>query len=215
MTLLNYRSFANGSLLLILLIAMNACSEDSFNDSLKQYCELYSPDSINSVGENADLQTVFGSILERQADISNKKLQSILKTADNSSYSRFHASVKSKVEEEAGVAWECKYFDQFFFPTQKVISLTLGSVEDKVIDPHGDKIVTIMVTHSGEVLFNSSPLIDLSKLQSAIESRVANDPIDTFDFVLYFDQGSNGEQISDTLILLKRLGVSKIELIDM
>lgn len=197
------------------LVAVNACSSDGFTQAVNQYCNLYSSESLGSPGESAEVQAVFGSILERQTSINNKSLQKILKSADSSSFSNYYASVKEKIEAELGHAWSCDGFDQFFLPKQKVISLSLIGVKQKAIDTHDENVITIMLAHSGEILVNGAPLKDISKLKAAIESRTAKRPISQLSFVLYFDEGSNGELVSDVMIALAELRVVSVDLIDM
>lgn len=210
-----YRKFNTFSLLLMLLVAVNACSDDNLRHALDRYCKLFDPESIFKIGDGADLQTVYADIQERQSAIKSERLNSILALSDKSSISSYYVSIKSNVEKELGEAWRCDDFDQFFLPKQKVVSLLLTGVQFKPINPLSDKIITIMLAHSGELLVNNNPLKDYSKLKPALASIILQAPIDSFDFVLYFDEGSNGELISDILATLTELGVSKVGLIDM
>jgi biopolymer transport protein ExbD len=199
----------------LVLVTVNACSGDDFAQAANQYCNLYSSEPLGFSGESAGVQAVFGSILERQTSIKNENLQDILKSSDSSSFSNYYASVKEKIEAELGHAWSCDSFDQFFLPKQKVISLSLIGVKQKAIDPHDENVITIMLAHSGEILVNGAPLKEISKLKAAIESRTAKRPISQLSFVLYFDEGSKGELVSDVMIALAELGVVSVDLIDM
>lgn len=197
------------------LVAVNACSSDGFTQAANQYCSLYSAESLASVGEKAEVQAIFGSILERQASINNEKLQKILKSADSSSFSNYYTSIKAQIEAELGSAWACDDFDQFFLPKKKVISLSLVGVKQKAVDPNADNAITIMVAHSGEILVNGAALKEISKLKAALESKIAKRTIGELNFVLYFDEDSNGELVSDVMIALAELGVVSVDLIDM
>jgi len=204
------------SLIALLLVAVNACADDSFKKSLDVYCNLYSPESLSKAGDHADVQTVYGNLLSQQKLlIKNKKLSDILTTADKSGFVNFYHSVKNQVEKELGRSWECPNFDLFFMPRQKVVSITLNGINSKQIDPQSDSVITIMLTNSGDLLLNNAPLQGMSKLKPAIISLVAKDKIKTKQFVLYFDQGSNGEFISDILSVLTELGVTSVDLIDL
>src|SRR5690606_14135150 len=130
--------------LALTFINANACSYDSFEKAASQYCGLYSPKSLTSLGQGAELQQIFGLILEQQININNKKLQDILKSADKADFSAYYASIKASIEQELGQTWSCSDFDQFFLPKQKVVSLTLKGIHHKAIDPQADNVVTIM-----------------------------------------------------------------------
>lgn len=199
----------------LLFITTNACSDDSFEKAASQYCGLYSPKSLTSLGQGAELQQIFGHILEQQKTINNKKLQDILKTADKADFSAYYASIKANIEKELGRPWSCADFDQFFLPKQKVVSLSLKGVHHKSIDPLADNVITIMVAHSGEILVNGAALKEPSKLKAALESRIAKRPVEEVSFVLYFDDDSNGAFASDVLSVLTELGVGSVDLIDL
>lgn len=51
MNLLNCQNMTKSLLFLILLFAVNAFSEGGFDESLSQYCDLFSPESLASAGE--------------------------------------------------------------------------------------------------------------------------------------------------------------------
>lgn len=198
-----------------LLATGSACSGENFPSSLAEYCQLFSQDSINSYGRDLELQAIYGEILERQASIKNEVLQKILNSADTVSFASFHSSVTKQIETELGDKWQCSDFDNFFLPTQKIITLQLGGITQKAMHPESDNVITIMLAHSGETLINNKPLTDITKLSQAIKLKINKQPIDNFEFIIYFDQGSNGELITDILAALTELGVSKVGLIDM
>lgn len=199
----------------LLFITANACSDDSFEKAVSHYCGLYNPNSLESLGQGAGLQEIFGHILEQQKAISNKKFQDILKIADISDFSAYYASVKASIEQELGRTWSCSDFDQFFLPKQKVVSLSLKGVYHKAIDPQADNVVVIMAAHSGEILVNGAPLKEPSKLKAALESRIAKRSVEEVSFVLYFDEDANGALVSDVLSVLTELGVDSVDLIDL
>src|SRR5690606_33178088 len=167
------------------------------------------------LGQGAELQQIFGHILEQQKNINNKKLQDILKSADKADFSAYYASIKASIEQELGQTWSCSDFDQFFLPKQKVVSLSLKGIHHKAIDPQADNVVTIMVAHSGEILVNGAALKEPSKLKAALESRIAKRSVEEVSFVLYFDEASNGALTSDVLSVLTDLGVGSVDLIDL
>lgn len=83
------------SLVALLLVAVNACADDSFKKSLDLYCSLYSPESLSKVGDHADIQTVYGNLLSQQKSlIKNKKLSHILATADKSGFAKLFSNLK-------------------------------------------------------------------------------------------------------------------------
>lgn len=170
---------------------------------------------MNSYGRDLEVQAIYGEILERQANIKNESLQRILSSADTTSFANFHSSVTKRIEAELGNKWQCSAFDSFFLPTQKSITLQLSGITHKAINPESNNVVTIMLAHSGEMLVNNKPLIGTAKLSQAIKAITDQQPLDSFDFVVYFDQGSNGEWVADIFIILSELGVSKVNLIDM
>lgn len=170
---------------------------------------------MNSYGRDLEVQAIYGEVLERQANIKNESLQKILSSADTTSFANFHSSVTKRIEAELGNKWQCKYFDSFFLPTQKIITLQLSGITHKAINPESDNVVTIMLAHTGEILVNNKPLIGTAKLSQAIKVKINKQPIDNFEFIIYFDQGSNGELVADILAALTELGVSKVGLIDM
>lgn len=196
----------------VVLIA-TAYADDSFEKAANQYCGLYSRESLSSLEQGAELQQMFGHILEQQTSINNKKLQSILKTADKSDFATYHASIKADIEQELGQTWSCSDFDQFFLPKQKVVSLSLRGVHHKAIDPQADNVVTIMVAHSDKILVNGAALKEPSKLKAALEFRIAKRSMEEVSFVLYFDEGSNGALASDVLPVLAELGVESVDLV--
>lgn len=199
----------------LLFATTNACSDASFEKATSQYCALYSPKSLESLGQGTELQEIFGHILEQQKTINNMKLQDILKTADKADFSAYYASVKENIKSELGRTWSCSDFDQFFLPKQKVVSLSLKGVHHKAIDPQADNVVTIMLAHSGEILVNGAPLKEPSKLKAALESRIAKRSLKEVSFVLYFDDASNGGLVSDVLAVLTELGVESVDIIDL
>lgn len=215
MSLNMFRRLRKLSLFSILLIAVNSCSDDNFKQSVNKYCDLYSPESLAFMGADADSQTIFGYLLEQQASIKNKKLSKILGSADNSNFPNYYASVKAQIGKELGEPWSCDHFEQFFSPKQKVITLLLKGIHSKAIDPKSDKVITILLAHSGELLINNAPLKHPEKLKAALESRISIRPLDSLDFVLYFDEGSNGELVSEILAVLSELGVVSVDLIDL
>jgi biopolymer transport protein ExbD len=200
-------------MIVLLVVTANAYSDDSFEKAANQYCGFYSPEFPSSLGPGAELQQIFGHILEQQKTINNKKLQDILKTADKADFSAYYASIKANIEKELGRPWSCADFDQFFLPKQKVVSLSLKGVHHKSIDPLADNVITIMVAHSGEILVNGAALKEPSKLKAALESRIAKRSAEEVSFVLYFDEDSNGGLVSDVLGVLTDLGVDSVDLI--
>lgn len=105
--------------------------------------------------------------------------------------------------------------ERFVLPKQTIISLSLSGMQEKAIDPNADNVITIVLVHSGEILVNGAPLKELSKLKAALESRISKRPLGELNFVLYFDEGSNGELVSDVMIALAELGVVSVDLIDL
>lgn len=203
------------SIIALLFLTANACSDDSFEKAANQYCGLYSSESRSSLGQDEELQEVFGFILEQQKAINNKKFQEVLKAASKSDFLAYYASVKASIEKELGHPWSCSGFEQFFLPKQKVVSLSLKGVHHKVIDPQSDNVVTIMIAYSGEILVNGAPLKEFAKLTAALESRIAKRPLEEVNFVLYFDESSNGGRVSDVLSVLAELGVESVDIIDL
>jgi hypothetical protein len=203
----------NWFLIALLLTTTNTYANDNFEKAASQYCGLYSPKSLTSLGQGAELHEIFGHILEQQKTISNKRLQSILKTADKSDFATYHAGIKASIEQELRKTWSCSDFDQFFLPKQKVVSLSLKGIHHKAIDPQADNVVTIMVAHSGEILVNGAVLKGPSKLKAALASRIAKRPVEEVSFVLYFDEASNGALVSDVLSVLTELDVESVDLI--
>ena len=201
----------------LILPSLSCASDADFAKEADKLCALYNPNNWGALQGSGDLQQVYGVISARQeSELANAAIKRVLAAADASNFSNYYYSVRAGIEAELGEVWECDYFDQFFMPEQTVVVVQLVDVVKKRIDPQADNTIVIMVAHTGEVLINNAPIVsnDDSVLEQAIESTTRGKPITHFSFVLYMDDGANGNLVSRIFRVLKKLGVERVEVID-
>lgn len=201
----------------VIFPSLSCASESKFVNEAEKLCALYNPSIWGELQASGDLHQIYNEIAARQeSEIADDALKKVLAKANTVSLSSYYYSVRAGVEAELGEAWECDYFDQFFVPEQTVVEVSLVDLVKKRIDPQANNTVVIMVAHSGEVLVNNAPLTinNEENIEVAVKAVIAARQIEGLDFVVYLDNGANGNLITKILKGLKTLGVSKVVFID-
>ncbi|MBX2849705.1 MAG: hypothetical protein KTR16_15385 [Acidiferrobacterales bacterium] len=205
--------------LTLFALAAFACADgdNDFQIASQHYCELYNPNTWGELANSGDTYSIYNEIVTRQEkQITNKKLKAIISKADNTGFGRYYQDIQTNISNVLGSEWQCQYFEQFYMPTQKVISLTLNGILDRRIDPSDRNTVIITLVKSGQIIVGNAPLVgtDIKTISAAIQSRVGTKPIDSIDFVLYFDEDGKGDLTPKILSSLTGLGVKRVSLID-
>lgn len=211
----------NSKLLLIILLISNsvACASDK-SELIKAsdlFCSFYDPKGWGDLTESGDTYSIYNLIAMRQEqEIKNIDFKAVLSAADTSDFDTYFISVKDGIEKAIGKTWKCKYFDQFYMPTQTVMSLTLNDVKTKRIDPNSDQTIVIAIAFSGDILIGNAPLKSVTQeiIIAALQSKIKQREINKLNFVLYFDEGANGSLLPRVLRSLRSVGVEKVDMID-
>ena len=206
-------------LLASFVVAASACadSEKDFEQATRQYCELYNPTTWGELANSGDTYSIYNAIITRQErQITSEILKAILSGADSSDFPTYYHSIQAGISKELGSDWQCRHFAQFYMPTQKVVSLTLGGVKEKRIDPNNENTIVITVIQGGQILLGSAPLVnnEPETIIAAIQSRVGKKTLGSIEFVLYFDENGKGDLAPNILSALSGLGVKQVSLID-
>lgn len=188
----------------------------SFDNAATQYCDLYAPSSWEALGDEADLQTIYSYIVRESRKIDNAQFIKALDDADTKDFATYYVSVRANIEAQLGNKWQCDLFDNFFYPRQKVISLSISDITERRIDPNSPNVMVIMLLVSGEVVVNNAHLEDSSAetIKEAIGMLLGNMNRASTEVYVYFDQGADGGRVSTLLALLSGLGVNHVGLID-
>ena len=202
-----------------LAVAGYACAGDKSEllSAADQYCSFYNPSSWGDLAESGDTYSIFNLIVSKQeTEIKSSDFKAIISSADTTDFAAYHSGVKANIGKAIGKEWVCEDFDQFFMPSQTVVSLTLSGVQKKSIDPNADNTIVIAIAHSGEILIGNAPLKsnDQKSVLAGIKSKIAGRDINKLEFVLYFDEGANGNLVPRLLASLSELGVTNVGLID-
>ncbi len=196
--------------------AVPVYADDGIRYAVDQYCEIYNPKSWKELAPDADVQTIYAQIvLQQKKRIRHPRVLDAIASADTGDFTRFYFSVKQNIESLLGEAWVCEHFDNFFLPKQRVVPLSLGKVVETRIDPNADHVMVIM-SHTGELLIDNAPLVssDAEKVKLGIKSKLGNRNIRDMQFVLYMDQGADGNRLAELLVTLSNMGIDKVQLID-
>lgn len=207
------------SLIALFAVAVSACADNdkAFQQATQQYCELYNPSTWGELAQSGDTYSIYNAIASRQEkEITNEKLKQIIASAETNDFTEYYQSVHSGISKALGSEWQCEYFQQFYMPSQKVVSLSLNGVQTKRINPNDENTIVITVVQSGQILLGSAPLAvsDPKTLTAAIQSRMDGKPIGSMEFVLYFDENSKGDLAPVILGTLSAMGVEQVSLID-
>jgi biopolymer transport protein ExbD len=188
----------------------------SFENAATQYCNLYAPSSWEALGKEAELQTIYSFIVRESRKIDNAQLIKALDNANTKDFATFSVSVRENIEAQLGDKWQCDLFDNFFYPRQKVVSLSISEITEKRIDPNSPNVMVIMLLASGEVVVNDAPLENSSAetIKEAIGMLLRDMNRASMEIYVYCDQGSDGGRVSALLALLNDLGINHVGLID-
>lgn len=188
----------------------------SFDNAATQYCDLYTPSSWEALGKEADLQTIYSFIVRESRKIDNAQFIKVLDDANTKDFATFSASVRENIEAQLGSKWQCDFFDNFFYPKQKVVSLSIGDIAEKRIDPNSPNVMVIMLLATGEVVVNNAPLENSSAetIKEAIGMLLGNMNRASTEVYLYFEQGADGGRVSKLVALLSGIGINHVGLID-
>lgn len=200
-----------------MLISQTACSDKTLDSSLKSYCELYNPATWAALGEDASTQEVYGYILSKtDSSVENDKLKVAIQNADNTDFTAYFYSINASIEELTGKPWQCQYFEDFYLPKQKIVSLTLNEISQKRINPNADNVITIMLAHDGALLINNAALKSATPdaLTTALKLRINQRVISSLKFVVYFDAGADANRAAEIFSALQAAGIKQVELIN-
>jgi hypothetical protein len=130
----------------------------TYEQAANRYCELYSPDSWEDLESWASLQEVYGFIVSEAMKIDNAQFRNDIESLEVDNFQEFHGEIHRLMESRLGQPWKCPDFDDFFYPKQKVIELTVGKVVEQHIDLGADDTLVIILAGSGDVLIDNQPL---------------------------------------------------------
>lgn len=205
------------TIVLCILLSQAACSGQALEGSLKSYCELYNPVTWSVLGEDASTQEIYGYILSKMdSSVESDKLKVAIKNADNTDFTAYFYSVNAAIENLTGESWECQYFENFYLPKQRVVSLILGGVSEKRINPNADDVITVILANNGELLINNSVIKTTTPdaFIRALQSRIDQRDISSLEFVIYFDAGADANRVARIFGTLATAGIKNVELIN-
>lgn len=207
------------TIFVILLAAAStlACADSELRKSVDKFCELYNPKSWPDLGSDATTQEIYAAIVKAQEmQVDHNELKQAIASADTTDFASYYHSVKQNIESLLDEPWECADFEQFYLPKQKVISLTLGEVVEKRINPQAEDVLIVMLTAGGDLLVNNAPLQspEAGSLKAALESRLRGRDINGVNVVVYFDAGADGGRMAGVLKALAAVGIKKVDLVD-
>lgn len=200
------------------VFSMSACADSqSVEQAAASYCEVYNPETWVGVTKSSDLNEIYNHIVAAQKQtVTNRAFDAAVTRADSSNFTNFYHSARNNIEALLGDRWSCEYFDQFYLPSQTVVSVFLEGVSKTRIDPNSPETVVISISHQGDVLIGNAALKSAShdSISTAIKSRIGGQGIEEIKFVLYADSGSDGSLMTKVLNSLTQLGVKRVSLID-
>jgi biopolymer transport protein ExbD len=206
-------------LLLLIMASASAaaCAVDGeLEQAVENFCESYNPKTWSELDSNASSQEIHAEIQKGQAKtIRHKGLQEAIATADTTDFAAFYYSVKHNIESLLGEPWHCPYFEEFYLPARNVLTLSLGEVSQKRINPQGPD--TLIVAVSGrKVIIDNAPVkaINADSLEAALESRLQGKDISKVQVVVYLDAGADGSLATAVLKALASVGVKTVDLLD-
>lgn len=208
------------SCLLVALFAismMSGANQESVEEAATQYCEIYNPSSWEGVSKSSEVYEIYNYIVTKQQQaVTNSEFGLAIENADSSVFSEFYYSARKNIEALLGETWDCDHFDQFYMPSQTIVSLSLGGITKDRIDPNNPDTIVISINHQGDVLVGNAALASTSydTITAAVESRIDNKELEDIKFVLYADSGADGSLVPKVLNSLTRLGVKSVSLID-
>lgn len=201
----------------LIAIALYSCGAHgaTYDEATERYCELYNPKAWSEVENRDSLQEVYGFIVSEAMKIDNEQFRSDLQKLQSNDFSIFHKNVHSRFESRLGHRWECENFDDFFFPKQKVIEISLGKHVEEHIRPDDPQTLVLMLTAGGDVLVDNKPLSDssLEAVSKAIEILLERKAGTSTQVYLYMDKGTDGSEVFGILMLLKDKGIETVRLI--
>jgi biopolymer transport protein ExbD len=200
-----------------MVFGIPAYADNSVQHAVDQFCDLYNPKTWEHLGPDADVQTIYADIVKRQKIlVRNPKVLNVIALSNSEDFSKFYFSVKQKIESLLGKPWACKHFDNFYMPSQLVIPLTLGKAVETRIDPNADNVIIIMLSYTGDILINNAPLVsyDAQIIEHGIMTKLGKRDIRDVQFILYLDEGADGNRLAKLLVTLSNMDIDKVQLID-
>ena len=207
----------NKAMILIILLSQFACAEQSLEQSTKLYCEFYNPENWIGVNQDTEIQEIFGQIILKQEKmILREDVKSVLSQANTSNFSEYYNTVKKGLSSLLDKPWECPFFEDFYLPKQKIISISLEKNTSKRIDPLSPDVITVMLTENGSVLINNAELTssDAETIKKALLSLADENNFSDKSVIVYFDSGSDGGRVAGIFSILLEIGIAQIDLIN-
>lgn len=215
---MNKSMLLSGLIVALFSISMMAgANQQSVEEAASKYCEIYNPSSWVDVSKPAETYETYNYIVTKQKQtVTNIEFGLAVENADSSGFSEFYYSARKNIEVLLGETWDCDHFDQFYMPSQTIVSLSLGGITKDRIDPNNPDTIVISINHQGDVLVGNAALASTSydTITAAVESRIDNKELEDIKFVLYADSGADGSLVPKVLNSLTRLGVKSVSLID-
>lgn len=197
--------------------SIGSCADASLQPQVDQYCETFNPDNWKGLEKDAELPVIYAHIVKSQRSlIKNADLISVIEKSESGDFNQYYHHTRQNIERLLGGQWPCQYFDAFFLPEQRVVSLSLNAVSKKRIDPNAANNIIVILSHSGEVLINNTALLSSTpdKLRLGLISVIANRPYGELNFVLYADEGADGGRLASMLGVFAELDITNVDLID-
>ena len=202
-------------LTILMMPVASVYAAESLEQSANQYCELYNPAAWEKGISEESIQSIYSYIIQHQEVIDfPSSMKAVINSADNSSFGTYFYSIHNGMNNLLGKSWECKYFDDFYLPEQKIIPLSLGNVSQKRIDPNASNTIVIMLASDGTLLINNAPLRSAAKFKQALTSTIHKHSLDDLTFVLYLDSGADGGKVAGLFSQMISVGIKDVQLIE-
>lgn len=199
---------------LLSLILSCEANGATYKQAAERYCELYSPNMWDPGAQDSP-QEIYGFIVSEAMKIDNTEFRKDLARVEVRNFSEFHDEIHRLLESRLGQSWKCPAFDDFFYPTQTVVELSVGEVRQQHINPESNDTLIIILTEDGEVLVNNKPLTNSSpeNIGRAVDLVLIGKAETSTKVYLYFDEGADGGRMFSILQLLKEKNIESVGLI--
>lgn len=186
----------------------------TYKQAAEQYCELYSPHMWDLETQDS-LQETYGFIVSEAMKIDNTEFRKDLEQVEVSNFPEFHDEIHRLMKSRLDQSWKCPAFDDFFYPKQTVVELSIGEVREQHINPESNDSLVIILTEDGDVLVNNMPLTNSSSenVGRAVDLVLSGKAETSTRVYLYLDEGADGGKMFSILQLLKEKNIKSIGLI--
>jgi biopolymer transport protein ExbD len=201
-----------------LVVSCNTiAAANNYKAEADAFCELYNPSNWKHLPKEASGQEIFGVIWDGYNKvIKSEKFKTATTGFEKSDIQAYYQSVPGRIERLISEKWHCRYFDDFYLPSQRVTSLKIEGLQDLRIDPNRPENLVIGINQAGEVFLNNAALAASTEkiITLAVKNEVGKATMKDFQFIIYADKGAPLEVFTLLINTLYKLGISDIKLID-